>query len=232
MAHPPSRSSSGSDYALEIELLSFWHPGTGRGDGAAADAVVHRGGDGLPILPGRTVKGLLRAAATLGVAAGGGLTAPDIVELFGSEVAAAKGGDRDPDARVKRLEEARYHTAPGQLRVGNAQLGRTHKEREAWAAFGRGDSARGGGRLAMLRRSFASTKLDELGVAADSTLRTIELYVPMTLYAPIRLESDRPREDLLPALGLCATLFLRSLGSHRTRGLGRCAAKLVEVSRG
>ena len=50
---------------LRFEIQSFWHAGSGRGDGAVADATVLRSRAGLPILPGRTVKGLLREACDL-----------------------------------------------------------------------------------------------------------------------------------------------------------------------
>jgi CRISPR/Cas system CSM-associated protein Csm3 (group 7 of RAMP superfamily) len=50
------------NYQLKIEIQSYWHPGTGRGQGADVDAVTHRNAKGLPILPGRTLKGLLRDA--------------------------------------------------------------------------------------------------------------------------------------------------------------------------
>ena len=47
---------------LEIQLLSYWHAGSGFGRGADVDALVLKEGNSLPYLPGRTVKGLLREA--------------------------------------------------------------------------------------------------------------------------------------------------------------------------
>jgi CRISPR/Cas system CMR subunit Cmr4 (Cas7 group RAMP superfamily) len=49
-------------YRLKIEIRSYWHPGTGRGQGSHLDATTHRNARGLPSLPGRTVKGLVRDA--------------------------------------------------------------------------------------------------------------------------------------------------------------------------
>ena len=48
----------------EIEFFSHWHCGSGLAAGADVDALVIKDEDGLPYVPGRTVKGLLRDAAT------------------------------------------------------------------------------------------------------------------------------------------------------------------------
>ena len=46
-----------------IEFFSLWHCGSGLAAGADVDERVIRDKDGLPYVPGRTVKGLLRDAA-------------------------------------------------------------------------------------------------------------------------------------------------------------------------
>jgi RAMP superfamily len=50
---------------LQMEIATYWHAGTGRGVSLQLDALVRRDRRGLPILPGRTVKGLLRDAVSL-----------------------------------------------------------------------------------------------------------------------------------------------------------------------
>ena len=45
---------------LQIEILEYWHAGTGRGGGPLSDAVAVRSSAGLPYLPGKTVRGLVR----------------------------------------------------------------------------------------------------------------------------------------------------------------------------
>ena len=45
---------------LTIEILSYWHAGSGIGRGGDVAALVLKDRYGLPYLPGRTVKGLLR----------------------------------------------------------------------------------------------------------------------------------------------------------------------------
>lgn len=230
---------------LKLELHSFWHPGTGRGDGAAADAVVHRDADGLPELPGRTVKGLLRAACELSVAArvdwslrtnpadkGGG-----VAWLFGSPLAKAGGAEPaiTPATRIRELERRRYASQAGRLRVESARLGESSVQQAAWRGFaGKHPAA-----LDHLRRTLATTQLDDNGVAADKTLRSVEVLVPMTLHARLTFEAhpDDERglavaewERLCKLLDQAARLFLRGIGSGRNRGLGRCSAS-IEVPR-
>ena len=48
----------------KIEFFSNWHCGSGLAAGADVDALVIKDKDGLPYVPGRTIKGLLRDAAT------------------------------------------------------------------------------------------------------------------------------------------------------------------------
>lgn len=52
-------------WILQMEIATYWHAGTGRGISLQLDSVVRRDRRGLPILPGRTVKGLLRDAVRL-----------------------------------------------------------------------------------------------------------------------------------------------------------------------
>ena len=46
-----------------IEFFSNWHCGSGQAAGADVDALVVKDRDGLPYVPGRTLKGLLKEAA-------------------------------------------------------------------------------------------------------------------------------------------------------------------------
>lgn len=46
----------------KVEFFSFWHCGSGLAKGGDADATVIKDRDGLPFIPGKTIKGLLREA--------------------------------------------------------------------------------------------------------------------------------------------------------------------------
>lgn len=202
---------------LYFDLHSFWHPGTGRGDGALADAAVHRTAEGLPFLPGRTVKGLMREAVDLAVAARL-LSDEAAVALFGSSLPPVT-----PDDRVGRLEEARYRTEEGRMRFSSACLGKTAGAQDAWrdwAAAREHAPARD-----EVYTRFASTRIGQDGLAEDATLRAIELVVPVPLYAFV----DGPVDAPWDVLRLAVRLFLRGLGSHRNRGLGRVSVYLEET---
>jgi CRISPR/Cas system CSM-associated protein Csm3 (group 7 of RAMP superfamily) len=47
----------------KIEFYSYWHSGSGLSIAAGADLRVNKDKDGLPFIPGKTLKGLLREAA-------------------------------------------------------------------------------------------------------------------------------------------------------------------------
>ena len=51
------------DIKYKIEFFSNWHCGSGLAAGADVDALVVKDAEGLPYVPGKTIKGLLREAA-------------------------------------------------------------------------------------------------------------------------------------------------------------------------
>ena len=62
----------------EITFHSDWHCGSGLAAGADVDALVIKDKDGLPFVPGRTIKGLLREAAEV-------IGGKKMDDLFGKE---------------------------------------------------------------------------------------------------------------------------------------------------
>jgi CRISPR/Cas system CSM-associated protein Csm3 (group 7 of RAMP superfamily) len=68
-------------YELEIKVLSYWHAGSGLGKGADLDAIVARDSQGMPYLPGKSLKGIFREAAM--TLAENELIQIDVDELFG-----------------------------------------------------------------------------------------------------------------------------------------------------
>ena len=194
---------------LRIDLVEPWHAGSGRGDGPGADALVIRDAAGLPYLPGKTLKGLLREALELVTACGRGGGSSVVDELFGST------GDSTALAGARR-----FTTTEGRLFVGSAHLGRDAEERRRWAAWAQG-------RPELVEKLFtliSSTKIDADGVASDQTLRTIQYAVPVTLFAEVEPKGELPPEwrvQLAAALPL-----VRSLGTRRNRGFGRCTLRL------
>lgn len=199
---------------VHFTLLGPWHAGTGRGEGAGADALVNIDAAGLPFLPGRTVKGLLRDAAEIAVHAGA-------LDRAAWEAAFGHEGERGDDA-------TRYGTVPGQLVFGSAHLGEDLADVAAWRAWGEQSPPPPG--RAQLFRTVAATALDQGGSAAQGTLRTVQVAVPAPLVAAVHLSPgaslDRPA-----ALGVlrAAAPLLYAIGAHRTRGLGRCVVRVQEA---
>lgn len=195
---------------VHIQLLAFWHPGTGRGQGPGADALVNRNAYGLPYLPGRTLKGLFRDAARVAEVAGV-LSPAELVAAFGHDGRGAQ-------------EEARFASRKGAARFESARMGTGVAEAEAWEAWARepGNAAA----RQQLFRNLASTSLNEFGTAEEGTLRTIEVVVPVPLVATI----SAPRGSVVPRVLQAAAPHIFAIGAHRTRGLGRCIVTVSEVA--
>lgn len=183
---------------LDISFLSYWHSGSGTGRGAEMDALVLRDHHGLPYLPGRAVKGLLREG--LQSCEDAGLVATGrTCYLLGTP---ARDGEYDG-------------SSPGILSVRDACLSAAE---HAWLV-----SAEGCASKDALFDAVASTSLDARGMAADHTLRVIELCVPLKLTARISGPPGDWSKDMQKACAL-----IRGAGSHRNRGLGRCELRISE----
>lgn len=201
-----------------IDVVAFWHPGTGRGEGPGSDARANRDAVGLPFLPGRTVKGVLREGAQT-AADLGQLNPEDVVAVFGTNFRRdASDGPADSE------RAARHQTHQGIIVVGSACLGATSAEVRGWQALAETKTG-GGPDLRPLYRRVASTKIAEDGQAANQTLRTIEVVVPVELCAKVEAKNVPLVLKVLQA----AAPYVTAVGAHRTRGLGRCVVTIREV---
>lgn len=164
----------------KIEFYSNWHCGSGLAAGADVDALVIKDRKGLPYVPGRTIKGLLRdAASELGYSEN------DIISVFGIA------GERANQT--------------GCATFSNAEL----SDHEA-------NKINKGQLAPYLYQTFASTAIDDEGIAKDHSLRKIETVVPCTLYGTIEGISDN--EPMI----VNAMKFIKRIGTGRNRGYGRC----------
>ncbi len=208
---------------LTFSLLSYWHVGTGKGAGPTYDAVVIRTPAGLPYLPGKAIKGLLREAAETARKAGAIPEDPELLtRLFGTSLdpGPVQENETSTDAKSVRenaLEQARFRTKPGCLVFSSAVLGDTPEEARRWEAWAHQNPSQ----REHLFREFSSTSIDDKGLAKDRTLRSIEVVVPLKLHATIR----GPDEDW-PRLLEVALPFMDGVGAHRTRGMGRVQVTL------
>ncbi len=213
-----SQASTIQKKTLELQLHSYWHAGSGLGSATGVDAQVSRTPGGLPYLPGRSLKGILREAVEQAAALGwADASDADIASWFGTGLLASSGaGGGEP---IDQLEEARFTSRPGSLRIGSARIGRGDEAGrwERWAAWPGHHVDRD-----LLFSELASTALNDEGTARPATLRLIEVAAPLSLHATI---AGPP--DALAAIAVALPL-VRSIGAHRTRGLGRVTLRMGE----
>lgn len=171
-----------STIKYEIEFFSNWHCGAGLAAGADVDALVIKDKNGLPYIPGRTIKGLLREAADI---------LNDDKQTI-NMVFGVSGNDEN-------------HTV-GASFFSNAVLFET--ERRYMQEHHLQD---------YLFETFASTKIDENGIAQDHSLRKIQTVVPCKLEGEILNVPD----STVPMIDE-AMRYIKRLGTGRNRGYGRC----------
>ena len=173
----------------EIEFFSNWHCGSGLAAGADVDALVIKDENGLPYVPGRTVKGLLREAAT-------DLSNDQAIinSIFGvsGDEANHQVGESFFSNAVLPLAESSY--------IVDQEL-QFH-----------------------LFQTFASTRIDENGIAQDHSLRKIETVVPCKLEGEILNVPDGAEQTIEDAMS-----FIKRMGTGRNRGYGRCKISFSEI---
>jgi CRISPR/Cas system CSM-associated protein Csm3 (group 7 of RAMP superfamily) len=191
--------------AYQIEFFSYWHASSGLAGGAYADLLVNKTGKGLPYIPGRTLKGLLREAAeTIKNFDKDLVTKTFILDVFGQAP-----DEKDIEAENATLEAKSFFS--------NAHLSDYLQQAISKET------------VPLLYHVLASTKINEHGVAADGTLRQIEVTVPLALFATIEQFPDKPGYDL--QLNYCFQ-WIKRMGLNRSRGLGRCKFSIIQTSQG
>jgi len=217
---------------LEFNIHSYWHAGSGRGDGPERDALVRRTKNGLPFLPARTVAGLCREAFMVaehaGVfssdptvstqtdsSAGAPIEFPRTEKLFGSWT-------NTPDTEPGM---GRFRSVSGVLDIRSARLGESAARQRGWEKWAEDHPAEIEGAYAMLRTTKIS---DKTGTAENKKLKTIEVAIPVCLYSFIGFDRDLTdaadwQHDFQRAMPL-----LRALGRSRSRGLGRVSVRVLQ----
>lgn len=194
---------------LSISISSYWHAGSGLAGSGDLDATIVRDPLGLPYLPGKTLKGLFRNAATL-FHSWNNLSPLSLKQIFGSE-----GGADPTPASPLHFSDARF---PAPFLQWTKALPKKHHPL-----------------LSGLTATLSSTAIEENGIAKDKSLRKIEFALPADLSATVSWENDssapapNPPPDFAAYLAQLAPL-IRCLGSHRHRGFGDCRISLSQPS--
>lgn len=175
------------DINYTVEFFTCWHCGSGLSAGADVDALVVRDSDGLPFIPGRTLKGLIREAVETLLQFEGNESL-DTRKIFGGE-------GSEPE-----------EFAAGEAFFSNAIF--PEEDRQKIVADKLQD---------YLFSSLSNTAIGEDGCVREHYLRKTEVALPCTLTARILNVPDDDVELICRSLG-----FIKRLGVHRNRGLGRC----------
>ncbi len=193
-----------------LQFFDYWHTGSGLSGGTYADLIVNKTKAGLPLVPGKTIKGLLRHAAEDLLEYEDTAISQEIIDqLFGASAEKRRG---------ERQELKQGEIPPNKRRdLGQAWFGNAELPSNVAKQIDKE-------RANHLYEVLASTAIDaKTGTAQDHSLRQIEVTIPLTLTGQIANVSDAHR----PALERCLR-YVKRLGHNRSRGLGRCQFKIID----
>lgn len=157
---------------LLITFYSPWHCGSGLSAGADVDELVVKDKDGLPYIPGKTLKGLIREATENYIALSGLTSLSGLLpEAFGTALSGATG-------------------TTGCVHFSNAVLSKT--ERTAIVDNHAQD---------YLYNKVTTTAIGDDGIAKDHSLRSMEVVVPCEMHATISGVPTELREAIVNSLG-------------------------------
>lgn len=183
----------------QIKFHSYWHCGSGLAAGAGVDALVVKDADKLPFVPGKTIKGLLREA---------------MEELHAFDTESNKYSNEDFVALFGYFDEDTKEHKSATAFFSNAELKKDEQE-----------AIKNEKLQEYLYKAVSSTAIDATkGIAKEHSLRKIEVVVPCELYGEIYDVPDNIVEELTRAMG-----FIKTMGTNRNRGLGRCTIKKEEI---
>lgn len=142
----------------QIEFFSEWHCGSGLAAGADIDSLVIKDKTGLPFVPGKTIKGLLRNAVEESLMLQG--IYEEQKELF--------------DKTFGSFDSGNKKSTKGDAFFTNAELPNAQKALIVEKKL-----------TDYLYRSTASTAIDEQGIAKQFSLRRVQTTVPCKLEGEI-----------------------------------------------
>ena len=142
----------------KIKLLSDWHCGSGLASGADVDELVIKE-QNFPFIPGKTLKGLLKDAAT---------TLKDVNAVDIEFIKRNFGLEASSTETTKET----INSIQGNTNFSNAELTENLKKQLK-------------NKTDFLYRKISSTAIEENGLVREHSLRCYEVVVPVTLFAKI-----------------------------------------------
>lgn len=145
----------------QITFLSDWHIGSGLGAGAETDAEILKNSDGLPYIPGKTIKGLLKDACNdIADINEGKISKETIEQIFGNY--ADKSAMSEPSSAF--FGNANIHEIESKEIIKNDLQN-------------------------FLFKNISSTAIDEkTGIASAKSLRSMEVCMPISLEGSIEID--------------------------------------------
>ncbi|RKZ90412.1 MAG: hypothetical protein DRR19_10135 [Candidatus Parabeggiatoa sp. nov. 1] len=201
-------------YQVKFNIRSYWRAGTGRGGGTLLDEEVHKDVYGLPCLPGRTVKGLLRRAVYR-------------AEKWG--LLNKNGGDAETAYLTQcwfGSAENRLENEAGAFSVSDAVLDKELRDYLISLLTSRAEKPIGESlRQGFFHQIYATAIEHKTGSAKDKSLRGMEVTIPLTLTAQLSVHPDKITPKWFAELAKCLPL-IRAVGTSCSRGLGRVTVTL------
>lgn len=184
------------DIDYKIVLHSYWSCGSGLAAGADVDSLVIKDKNGMPYIPGKTIKGLLREAMEeyLSLTDQIDICKEGFAKLFGYTA-----GGLNSDNNALEICKSDAYFSNAELEASEYKAIVSNKLSE------------------YMFKSVSSTAIEKDGIAKDHSLRKMEVVVPCTLYGKITDMPEDMSDKIESALGM-----IKCLGSSRSRGLGRC----------
>ena len=176
-----------------ITFHTYWHCGSGLSASADVDALPIRDSKGLPYVPGKTIKGLVREAI-------------EDLCTFNNNISTEK------EALIK--EAFGYsNDDPNLAKRGKAFFSNAELPKDESTEIIRCNAQK------YLFQTLSNTAIDrETGIADSHTLRKIDVTIPCQLSGIITGIPEKLKTDIENAL-----LYIKRIGSGRNRGLGRCS---------
>lgn len=176
-----------------LDMQGYWAIGCGKGGGSEVDNRIDRDADGLPYIPGKMLKGLIKDAC-LHLKACGNANYNFVDVVFGTAT--------EGDGLNRTL------TSQGKIYISDARLSVALR-----SALSQNEAARQN-----LTRNIYSTAIDDsTGTAKEGSLRGIEVAVPMRLESHIECDCSEAEMEFIKT---ATQKLVNSIGAHKTRGLG------------
>lgn len=191
------------DIKYKIKFHTYWHCGSGLAAGADADLLVIKDKDGLPYVPGKTIKGLIREA----------------VDILYSE---KKENDDykavfDNYTTVFGISGDEENSSRSESFFKDAILSEAERKHIVFNELSR-----------HLYHTISGTAIEDDGTAKDNSLRKIQVCVPCELEGEIL---NVPNQQMAEAI-INGLRYIKRLGAWRNRGLGRCTIATTEQKGG